>query len=83
MSSVETPEVLAREGNLAVIQLPGRHYPGLFLQGDTLATLRRLFDAVQDVGSLPGEMLEIRDRLDEFISYYESVLRGRGIRLPY
>jgi hypothetical protein len=83
MSTVEGPELLAREGNVAVIQMPGRRFPGLFIQGDTLATIRQLFDSVPDASELPGEVLEVRDRINELMSYYESVLQARGIRLPY
>jgi hypothetical protein len=83
MSAVEGPELLAREGNVAVIQMPGRRFPGLFVQGDTLASIRQLFESVADPAGLPEEIIEARDRINELMSYYESVLQERGIKLPY
>ncbi len=83
MSLTDGPELLAREGNVAVIQLPDRKFPGVFGQGDTLATIRQLFDGVVDPSGLPDEILEVRARLDELLSYYEAVLQERGIRRPY
>jgi hypothetical protein len=83
MATTEVPELLAREGNVAVIKMPDRRFPGVYIQGDTLATIRQLFDSVPNVSELPEEILEVRDRIDELVSYYESVLQSRGIRLPY
>lgn len=83
MSTVEHPEVLAREGNIAVIQMPGRRFPGLFIQGDSLANIRQLFADLADSDELPDQMLEARHRIDEFMSFYEAVLHERGIQLPY
>jgi hypothetical protein len=37
----EQAQVLARGGNTAVIQLKGRAFPGIHIQGDTFAELRR------------------------------------------
>jgi hypothetical protein len=37
----ELARVLARGGNAAVVQLQGRAFPGLHVQGDTFAELQR------------------------------------------
>jgi hypothetical protein len=37
----EQARVLDHEGNVAVVLLPGRAFPGVHLQGDIFAVLRR------------------------------------------
>ena len=44
-------DLLTDQGNNAVIRLPGRTYPGVVLQGDTLAIL---FENLQEVKALIG-----------------------------
>ena len=83
MLPVEGPELLALDGNLAVIQMPGRRFPGLLVQGDTLTSIRHVLDSVEDPSTLPSEIQELRSRLDELLSFYELVLLERGTRLPY
>ncbi|MGW4676865.1 DUF6959 family protein [Micromonospora taraxaci] len=83
MSAVERPELLAREGNVAVVQLPGRRFPGVLIQGDTLAAMRQTIEGSSTTSELPREILEVRNQIDDLLSYYESVLEARGIRLPY
>ena len=83
MLPVEGPELLALDGNLAVIQMPGRRFPGLLVQGDTLASIRHVLDSVEGPSTLPSEIQELRSRLDELLSFYELVLLERGTRLPY
>jgi hypothetical protein len=82
--SVEEPELLDRSGNFAVLHLPGRRFPGVFLQGDTMSTIRDLLKNV-DANALAGideqmagKILEARDRLNDVMAYYESVLM-RGV----
>lgn len=76
-------ELLGREGNVAVIRIPDRKFPGIFIQGDTMATLRDLFDEVGGIEELPEEIREARDRVVEFLQYYEAVLKENGIARPY
>jgi len=75
-------ELLAREGNLAVLRLPGRRFPGLFVQGDTLATIVDLLDAGE--GNSDAEAVsEARERLTELLAFYEAALTKHGIQRPY
>jgi hypothetical protein len=82
MSMIEV-ELLAREGNVAVVRLADRKFPGLLIQGDTMATMNQLFEALGESQEIPEEVLEVRDRLRELMTYYEAVLREHDIRLPY
>ncbi len=87
--SIDEVELLDRSGNFAVMRLSGRKFPGVFLQGDTMSTIRDLLKNVDSVKlaaldeAVADQILEARDRLNELAAYYESVLDARGIRRPY
>ena len=76
-------EVLGREGNVAVVRLPGRKFPGILVKGDTMATLRDLFEEADGIPDLPEGIQDARDRVLEFLQFYEAVLRDNGIARPY
>src|SRR5690606_17592587 len=89
MSAVEDVRILDRDGNWAVIWLPGRRFPGVFLQDDTMSTIRDLL-ADLDAESLHGlgedvrdRILEARERLEELMAYYEATLVANGIPRPF
>ncbi|MEU4792103.1 hypothetical protein AB0F95_20590 [Micromonospora tulbaghiae] len=88
--SQEQAQVLSRGGNWAVVQLAGRAFPGLHVQGDTFAALwTQLAAAARMLREVPGDG-EALDDLDdavreaeEFLRFYEAALAERGIRRPY
>lgn len=82
--------IYARDGNLAVVHLPGRRFPGLAIQGDTLHTLVREAEevavALQTCTASPDlieEMDDLVGRLRAMQAFYEAALGDRGIELPY
>lgn len=85
----EAAQLLLEPTNYAVVQLPGRRFPGVVFQGDSLNILvEELGDLLSlakkhlDGGLMTGlEMLE--KRLRGVSSHYEAVCRARGISLPY
>jgi 2-phosphoglycerate kinase len=86
----EQARLVSRDGNWAVVHLPGRAFPGVHVQGDTFAEVRRqLADAARRLRMAPGDP-DASDDLDHAVEemtqmqqYYEAVLAQRGIRLPY
>jgi hypothetical protein len=84
-------EVLDSTTNLAVVQLPGRQFPGSVIQGDSLnALLSALRDIQQLARSAAPKSRELQDEikflvdgLQERLSHYEAVLAARGIERPY
>ena len=89
MKQVEV-QVLARNGNWAVVQLPGREFPGIHIQGDTFAALRmRLADVARSLRDAPGNvdgLDELDDAVQEIaamLAFYEGVLSKWGLRRPY
>jgi hypothetical protein len=79
-------DVYAIDGNVAVVKLPVRRFPGILVQGDTM---RILADLVHEaLGSV--DRTEARQTLNEaydlvsgFLRVYETALRNEGERLPY
>lgn len=82
--------MLSRGTNCAVVQLPGRAFPGIHLQGDTFAALQaQLAEAARLLRHDPGDRAAL-DELDDavrqaerFLGFYEATLSERGIQRPY
>jgi hypothetical protein len=76
-----------------VVEIPGRHFPGIVIMGDTLASITH--DVEQALHYLKVELklssngpgmdrLEYaRDRLRERLDAYKITLNERGIPLPF
>lgn len=82
-------EVYSPQANMAIVKPPGRRFPGIVIQGDTLHELfvaagkaeemaRRSADAelVAWAGKLSGEIGKLH-------AHYERVMVEHGVRLPY
>jgi hypothetical protein len=75
--------------NSAIVRVPGRVFPGVVIQGDSLSNLFNLAMDVVEASSKtanfgPHEAAEeLAQKLFAHIRDYESVLEARGIRLPY
>ncbi|MFP2928003.1 DUF6959 family protein [Pyxidicoccus sp. 3LG] len=89
----EQVEILSRDVNAAVVRMPGRRYPGVALQGDSL---KILIDSVEDVldclrhSTDPERLDEAREELElvlstlgEYRAVFERVMQERGEPLPY
>ena len=81
--------ILAIGANGGVVQLPGRHFPGLVIQGDSLHILLGVL-AEAKRALAEGDTAEARDCIDEAIEavagrveFYESTLSAAGMALPY
>jgi hypothetical protein len=85
----ETANILSQVSNSGVVQMPGRRFPGIVMQGDTLSNV---FDSVRFL------LAEFRSRRDEEryfetlmfaeqlqgqLLHYEQTLSERGMGLPY
>jgi hypothetical protein len=84
---IENVEILSDRTNAAVMRHPGRKYPGLLVQGDTLHSLCQRADAAcRDIGRSSaafGEANDLRNALQSLLSHYKSVLEEHGIPLPF
>ncbi len=82
-------ELFTDGGNNAVVRLPGRRFPGVLIQGDTLANLRAGLAEVQE--ACTGGNLEeasesvafvLRDP-DSLLEHYIRALGAHGMQLPF
>lgn len=82
-------ESFSSEPNAAVVRLPGRKFPGIVIQGDSL---KILVDCVEDVSvlavrsgnpELQESVMELETLLKSYLKIYEETLRTTGQSLPY
>ncbi|HXD08844.1 MAG TPA: hypothetical protein VN653_02175 [Anaerolineales bacterium] len=82
-------EVYSQSINRGVVKMPSQSFPGLILQGETLSTLMKLAQTVQEKSqktldpALIEAALELRDSLQKLLSHYEATLGKHNIPLPY
>ena len=88
MKSIQV-DVLLEAINCPVVQMPGRNYPGIVIQGDTL---RSLLAEVEDVAVLCGDVGKpglsdavtgIKEMLIGYVRVYEHAMKEAGRSLPY
>jgi hypothetical protein len=76
----EGVRLLSPATNYAVVQLPGRAFPGVVFQGDSLDNLiAELEEALSDSEGLT----DVVERLKGVRRHYEAVCRKEGVGLPY
>ncbi|KRG69329.1 DUF6959 family protein [Pseudoxanthomonas dokdonensis] len=80
----ENVEIYSDQSNAAVIRHPGRKFPGVLIQGDTLNALCVQASDALGAGSDAREELEgLRDALYSLLGHYKTVLSEHGIALPF
>jgi hypothetical protein len=86
---VASVEILSDAVNYLVLKSPGRNFPGMVIQGDTLARLYRDAAEVCRLAKksgdeeLQGEAAALCEELGDHLAYYERVLLAHGIAIPY
>jgi hypothetical protein len=79
-------KLLSSATNGAIVHLPGRAFPGVVLQGDTLNILISELRELASEGCARERQLllaDILDRLEGLQRRYEAVLDREGMTLPY
>ena len=82
-------ELLSDAVNYVVLKTPGRSFPGVVIQGDSLAKLYRSAAEVcrraESCGDeeLMGEAAMLCRELADRLARYENTLASHGIALPY
>jgi hypothetical protein len=79
----ENVEIYSDETNRAVMRHPGRKFPGVLIQGDTLFTLCAMADEACTESGLNEELGGLRDALLDLLLHYKMVLDEHGIPLPF
>jgi hypothetical protein len=86
---VEPVEIYSDTTNAAVMRHPGRRFPGVLIQGDTLHSLCRRADAIcAEMKALSDtdhyqEANNLRNALWSYLSHYKAVLGEHEIPLPF
>ncbi len=87
--SDESATILKIGANGGVVQLPGRNFPGLVIQGDSLSILHSTLSEAREAlrNNRADEAAEpLDDALESVasrLSFYESTLLAAGLTLPY
>ena len=88
MERVEV-ELFTDGSNNAVIRMPGRQFPGVLIQGDSLASLRSDVGGIRDacLASDATEALEavnfLLEDLDAILLRYTDALERHCLRKPF
>lgn len=79
-------KLLSAPTNYAVVQLPGRAFPGVVFQGDSLISMIgdiREAAKATDPDDRAFALNDLIERLEGIQKHYEAVLGREGIPLPY
>jgi hypothetical protein len=82
-------EIYSDATNAAIMRHPGRKFPGVVLQGDTLYVLCRKLDAICEDGRESMEsaaytdLNALRNQFQHFLVHYKNTLAEHGIPLPF
>jgi hypothetical protein len=81
-------EIYSETTNMAILRHPGRRFPGVLVQGDTL------FGIVQELGKVLLEkrklsedtaigLEDLHESLSGMLKHYSAVLDEHGMKLPF
>lgn len=82
-------EVISEATNASVVRLPQRRFPGIVIQGDSLAVLvattERAASALRckNMDEALDELRELTELLGAYQREYENALAAEGLELPY
>jgi hypothetical protein len=82
-------DIYSDASNSAVMRHPGRRFPGVLIQGDTLHSLCAALDDVCERGraSLQAEVFDdlddVRGQLRGLLDHYKATLIAHGMQLPF
>lgn len=82
-------EVYSQSINRGIVKMPSQSFPGLLLQGETLASLLKLAKTAYEKSQattdteLIDTSRELMDEIQKLVSHYESTLNRHNIPLPY
>jgi hypothetical protein len=83
----EIVEIYSDQTNAAIMRHPGRTFPGVLIQGDSLSALCKEADALcEALGRTSPVYLEangLRNQLRSHLTHYKLVLTEHAIPLPF
>jgi Family of unknown function (DUF6959) len=86
---IEPTEIYSTQSNVAVVRVPGRHFPGVVVQGDTLRrfsiSANEVAKALLELGAPDEPRAEMQMLLDDLVGllmHYQHVLKEHGLKAP-
>ena len=82
----DTAKLLTPPTNYAVVQLPGRQFPGVVVQGDSLSTIVSILQEAkkqEDPDERTDLISEVLDTLEASLENYKTVCHKAGLGLPF
>jgi Family of unknown function (DUF6959) len=85
----ETVEILSDATNAAVMRHPGRKFPGILIQGDTLFIKCQMADEACEAarGRVDDDdfvnLTDLRDWLRGLLDHYNQVLGAHDMKFPF
>jgi predicted RNase H-like HicB family nuclease len=82
-------EVYSQAIDRGIVKMPSQSFPGLILQGETLASLLKLAKTAYEKSQsttdteLIDTSRELMENLQKLVSHYEATLGKHNIPLPY
>jgi len=86
---IRSIDVFSQASNQAVVRMPGRTFPGIVVQGDSLAILVHSAEMIHELAEttaieeLVEECRELLESLKGRLQFYEQVIAEHGILKPY
>lgn len=83
----EPVEIYSDATNAAVMRHPGRNFPGMLIQGDTLHSLSSMAAAAL-AGAEPDsdhwhDLKELAEELQSRVNSYAQIMQEHGLPLPF
>lgn len=85
----EEIEVYSDASNSAIMRHPGRSFPGVLIQGDSLGSYASLLNsAIKELESGDSEeglelVKEVQEILEGHLAHYAETLKGQNVDLPF
>jgi hypothetical protein len=82
-------EVYSQSIDRGVVRMPSQNFPGLVLQGETLASLLKLAKSTYEQSlnttdtGLVDTSRELMESIQKLVSHYEATLGRHNIPMPY
>jgi hypothetical protein len=82
-------EVYSQSIDRGIVRMPSQGFPGLVLQGETLAALLKLAKSAYEKSqnTTDTELIEatqnLAEQLQKLVAHYESTLNKHNIPMPY
>lgn len=82
-------EMLSEATNSPVFKAPGRKFPGVLIQGDSLKCLLGMIEDIEqarvmsDDSEVNNAISALKEKFGDYLVEYEKVMHEQGLHLPY